>query len=317
MLISIIAGEELLLPYNAHETPDMQEMVSTRTAYSKVLVEIKYYEGADASSSSTSLESELYPRQLASLLETAGSQGFHTLPFKGYIKEQSRYVYFFDYPPLAGDVPPQSLHNLIASKEKLSLKLRFHIAHTISRSISAFHSDGWVHKSVSSYAIKFFFKTTGACDFENPYLTDFELSRPDTGETRLIGQNSDPEGYIYQHPERQGFPTRFTKAHDIYSLGVVLLEIGLWEPAKKMYNDYAREFRRREPLVGSLSPSTIRKNLLGDASRRLEHRMGLAYKEAVVSCLSDEIKEYLKQDDFAMVFQKMVVQKVDIKRLSE
>ena len=306
-----------MLPYNANGVPNIQEMIIAHTANPKVLVESKYYEGADTSGSGASSESELYPRQLASLLETAGSHGFRTLPFKGYIKEQSRYVFFFDYPPQAGDSVPKSLYDLIHFKEKLSLKLRFHIAYTVSRSISAFHADGWVHKSISSHAIKFFFNTAGVCDFENPYLTDFELSRPDTGETRLIGQNSDPEEYIYQHPDRQGSPTRFTKVHDIYSLGVVLLEIGLWEPAHKMYNDYVREFRKREPHLGSLSATTIRKNLLGDASRRLEHRMGLAYKEAVVSCLSDEFQECLKQDDFAMVFQKLVVQKVDIKRLLE
>ncbi len=34
----------------------------------------------------------------------------------------------------------------------------------------------------------------------------------------------------YQHPEKRWDPTvRYSRAHDIYSLGCVLLEIGLWE----------------------------------------------------------------------------------------
>jgi hypothetical protein len=40
------------------------------------------------------------------------------------------------------------------------------------------------------------------------------------------------EDCIYQHPDRWGADTeyRFSMLHDIYSLGVVLLEIGLWKP---------------------------------------------------------------------------------------
>jgi len=295
----------------------MQKLIATRAANTRVLVESKSYEGLRMDDSNVHSESELYPLQLASLLETAGSHGFHTLPFKGYLKEQSSYLFFFDYPPQAGDNTPHSLYDLIISQEKFSLKLRFHIAHTVSRSISAFHSDGWVHKSISSQAIKFFFNTTGSCDYDNPYLTDFGLSRPETGETRLIEQESGQGGYIYQHPERHGSPIRFNKVHDIYSLGVVLLEIGLWESARNMYDDYLKALRKRAPELENLSPGMIRKGLLGDASRRLEHRMGPAYKEAVLSCLSDEFREYLGGGNFAMAFQKLVVQKVDIKRLLE
>lgn len=37
---------------------------------------------------------------------------------------------------------------------------------------------------------------------------------------------------IYRHPKRQGLQLdeRYNMKHDIYSLGVCLLEIGLWEP---------------------------------------------------------------------------------------
>jgi hypothetical protein len=35
----------------------------------------------------------------------------------------------------------------------------------------------------------------------------------------------------YQHPEKRYNPlVRYSRTHDIYSLGVLLLEIGLWKP---------------------------------------------------------------------------------------
>jgi hypothetical protein len=40
---------------------------------------------------------------------------------------------------------------------------------------------------------------------------------------------------IYRHPRRWGVPTEsFNAIHDIYALGVVLLEIGMWRKVKTM-----------------------------------------------------------------------------------
>lgn len=65
------------------------------------------------------------------------------------------------------------------------------------------------------------------------------------------------------------------------------------------------------------SPSLIRKIPLGDSGGRLRHRMGSAYKYAVVLCFSDEFNNYLEKDDFAMTFQKLIMQNLDIKKLLE
>lgn len=44
---------------------------------------------------------------------------------------------------------------------------------------------------------------------------------------------------IYRHPYRQGLQPqeRYNIGHDIYSLGVCLLEIGLWESLKTTKSD--------------------------------------------------------------------------------
>ncbi|KAF4540152.1 Het-s domain protein [Lasiodiplodia theobromae] len=66
--------------------------------------------------------------------------------------------------------------------------------------------------------------------------------------------DNDLERNLYRHPDRQGRPkTSFSKLHDIYALGVVLLEIGLWEMALSLYQRAAR----RLPPGQTLSPAAI------------------------------------------------------------
>ena len=67
-----------------------------------------------------------------------------------------------------------------------------------------------------------------------PYLVGFSYAR--RGTARSTGSSrADWRNEIYRHPERQGAelgidPEVYYKAyHDVYSLGVVLLELGLWE----------------------------------------------------------------------------------------
>ena len=63
----------------------------------------------------------------------------------------------------------------------------------------------------------------------------FDLPSPLGSPASLQWILFEPSRDIYRHPERQGQPTTpFKKIHGIYSLGVVLLEIGPWEPAIKL-----------------------------------------------------------------------------------
>lgn len=264
---------------------------------------------------------ELYGPQLARLLRTAGEHSFHTLPFNSYAwnAEKTQYMFLFDYPPNTSDRMPKSLNDFIKASElepkyKLVLSQRFSVAQTMAHAISAFHSDGWLHKSIRSHAVKFFFLADSRkCDFENPYLTDFEFSRPLGGVTRLAPQAIDLEHDLYRHPDRHGLPgTSFGKMHDIYSLGVVLLEIGLWETARHVHDEVVK-YEREGDSLDPLNPQEIKEAYLLDARERLAHRMGTSYQEAVVACLDGDWDELVGSRDFAKEFYKRVVQKVDIK----
>ncbi|KAI8161498.1 hypothetical protein K4K49_001745 [Colletotrichum sp. SAR 10_70] len=265
---------------------------------------------------------ELYGPQLARLLRTAGEHSFRTLPFNSYASndEKTQYMFLFDYPPNTSDLTPKSLNDFIKSsvfdsKYKLELRQRFFVAQTMAQAIGAFHADGWLHKSIRSHAVKFFFlPDSHKCDFANPYLTDFEFSRPLGGVTRLAPQAIDLDYDVYRHPDRHGLPgTSFSKTHDIYSLGVVLIEIGLWETARYIHDGVIECERRGDPSLECLKPQEIKDAFLQDATDRLDHRMGKSYREAVIECLDGDWDEYVGSRDFAKEFYKRVVQKVDIK----
>jgi hypothetical protein len=92
-----------------------------------------------------------------------------------------------------------------------------------------------VHESFRSENILFFprllktqesTKSEDRLDISRPWVMGFEFSRPEF-DFSSGRPDKDVARNIYRHPERQKQPQRpFSKVHDIYSLGVVLLEIG-------------------------------------------------------------------------------------------
>ncbi|KAF3808238.1 hypothetical protein GCG54_00006856 [Colletotrichum gloeosporioides] len=263
---------------------------------------------------------ELYGKQLARLLHIAGQNSFRTLQLNSYAwdAEKAQYMFLFNYPANASSHKPKSLNDLILSKDfqhdKLELGDRFYVAHTIASAVGIFHSDGWLHKSIRSHAIKFFFMKKEPkifCDFKSPYLTDFEFSRPVGGVTRLIQQAFDPDYEVYRHPDRHGLPnTSYIKMHDIYSLGVVLLEIGLWQTARDTYDEVAEPGPNGKV---SIDPYELKEIFLQDARERLPHRMGKAYQEAVIACLDGNWDHLTSESALGEEFLRQVVRKVDIK----
>ncbi|OJD40375.1 protein kinase-like [Diplodia corticola] len=172
---------------------------------------------------------------------------------------------------------------------------------------------GWVHESFRSDNILFFpdqEQSGDSCkdgipsrlDWSQPWLLGFEFSRPETffsnGE-----EDSCIEREIYRHPDRQGKPAvPFNKLHDIYALGVVLLEIGLWQPAITICKDQLR--RTRDPL-------TIHQLLVRRAEKYLGQKTGPKYRKAVLDCLRGDfgVTEDSKEDlKLQQVFRLQVVE---------
>ncbi|KAF6789643.1 hypothetical protein CSOJ01_14756 [Colletotrichum sojae] len=257
-------------------------------------------------------------RQLAALLVAAGEHDLQTLPLKSYVDNPDghHFVFSFGFPEGASDKVPVSLWTILSEKSPApSLPLRFHIALTISRAIAAFHADGWLHKEISSSSILFFFDKDDRCMYLRPYLVNFDYSRPDTAETNMTADDGLARN-VYRHPHRQGSRpnVRFNKTHDLYALGVVLLEIGVWRTALSMRN--AR--MKHEGITSSRTIGPMREIFEAETSQRLAHTMGPAYQKAVRCCLDGTFEDFLRRDSiFALKFQSKVVKNVDPDRVRQ
>ena len=247
--------------------------------------------------------------KLASLLASSGDNDLGTLPFKGLLHqpELSRHAFVFHFPSDTLTSEAVSLHSVIATQapgNAWPLESRFAVAQSLARSIAKLHIDGWIHKSIRSHAVVFFKNRTDSNLLVNsPYLVDFEYSRPESGSTVRL-HLSDPERNLYRHPDLQDVdPSSSSMVHDIYSLGVVLLEIALWQTVGDIYKRTKKE----------LNASGLQKLYLDGTRKKVGHTMGSSYQSVVLACLDSKYKDQTRRRDFPRIFHEEVLQKLTTK----
>ncbi|CAG9981791.1 unnamed protein product [Clonostachys byssicola] len=226
-------------------------------------------------------------RRLSELLKAPKDAGFRTLHCTGYENEELTHQYRFSFsiPEKFHGFQKMSLNDVIVSakgKRRPSLNDRLRIAHILARAVQKWHIVGWVHQGISSHDIIFFRdKTTKKIDYSEPFLHGFEFARPDSDPSIGVGRALDDIKFnIFRHPERQGTARKgHQKKHDLYSLGVVLLEIGLWQDA--------RDIVRSKPGV-TLTAADLQTMLQKDCRDRLAHFIGTSYQAVVDICLSSD-----------------------------
>ncbi|KAF3933590.1 hypothetical protein ABW19_dt0205691 [Dactylella cylindrospora] len=193
-----------------------------------------------------------------------------------------------------------------------SLNDRFLFARRIVTSVCFFHSFDWVHKDItSSNSIviqPYDPDNIGQIDDDvtdedlaslaktdpkysripyslgHPYLVAFEKAREDSKDTDPRDPNERWvwQANIYRHPAVQygiKTPQKHTTKHDLYSLGVVLLELGLWESLAKKYESKLSKLREKD----------LTKALIKIAREDLPPLVGQRYAAAVIRCLEDNI----------------------------
>jgi serine/threonine protein kinase len=131
-----------------------------------------------------------------------------------------------------------------------SLTSRIALCHALSEIVEKLHAVDWVHKGLRSHNV-IFFKTDdddndnsdeegddwSSIDFTQPYISGFDYSRPAQNE-ELTEKPPENAAYdIYRHPRVHGSAlprdpntSPYKKSYDIYSLGIILLEIAYWKP---------------------------------------------------------------------------------------
>lgn len=237
-------------------------------------------------------------RGLATKLRSADPLAHGLLRCRGVVKRldvSKQYIVSFDFifriPESMGE--PKGLRGLLMTADtEHSLSDRFNVARQLARSVSYVHTYGFVHKNVRPETIVVFGR--GDLDLGIPFLLGFERSRSAGGRTLRHGDEV-WEKNLYRHPQRQGIKPEedFVMQHDIYSLGVCLLEIGLW----KSLLDFPESGGTPVPSPITPAASVCEKNqirkatlmkesLVQIAKEALPKRMGTKYTQVVVNCLT-------------------------------
>jgi hypothetical protein len=252
-------------------------------------------------------------RDLAARLSQADPFEFGLLSCKGVMypdpKQRDPAFQFVLRIPQGMEVLQSLRQLLLNSDEHISLSRKFRIAVELAKSVSSVHMFNFVHKSLRPESV--------LC-FEDPqssqsrtFLVGFDGFRSADGGTNLIG-DIDWDKNVYRHPLRQGnHPVEaFKMQHDIYSLGVCLLEVGLWQSfvgyspgavrpqacTSQVYTDFTAWLQKTREITASATSAQnsflnavafrLRDYLVELAKEKLPHRMGDQFTEIVLTCLT-------------------------------
>ncbi|KAI5303028.1 hypothetical protein KEM56_000106, partial [Ascosphaera pollenicola] len=247
-------------------------------------------------------KAQLFPSQkrlfqmhhdLSRLIDNAQVAHLGLLKFIGYYIDasNSRYAFVYHVPPSFaqrtralspsnGAVKPRPLASLLYPPNDRQdalpphLENRFFLAYNLALAVLHLRSQNVVHGNINSHNILVFPTSANALDetsddvcpeFIYPYLASF--AHLDNTDNQLAPE---PVSFkMYRHPDdNRIISDRSAWAYDFYSLGLVLLEIGLWTPLSALWKM-------------KYDNSTFKSRLEKFYVKRLGSKCGSAYMKAV------------------------------------
>ncbi|KAF2464351.1 uncharacterized protein BDR25DRAFT_272081 [Lindgomyces ingoldianus] len=286
---------------STHSSTNPWKTDGSKTIETPVLVEYAAFDSAYRATE-VSPPTDRLEKLLSILVNLTNEQSFHgTLTCLGYFEDpkQPRFGLVFELPPFVYSGPtdsskfleelrPVTLLNVLQTGSKSlhnsnsatpPLEDRFRLAFTLALTFSKIHGEHFVHKDVNSSNILVFRKSRRQSPnskalhyaLRSPVICSFDLfSEYDVEPTDKM-----PTLNIYRHPEDPKFTGDQAKEYgpqfDLYGLGLILLEIGLWQPLSDLWKaKYTlADFKQRVEEV---------------YIRRLASKCGTAYMQAVRDC---------------------------------
>lgn len=206
---------------------------------------------------------------------------------------------------------PRALRDvLLNSPPPETLTHRLLLAQNLAKSVGFVHTFGFVHKNVRPESILNFEASPGS-PHPSVFLVGFENFRKEEGGTQRLGDQTF-DGNLYLHPNRQGTSPqeKYVMQHDIYSLGVMLLEVGFW----KSFVEYGLDDGNVRPtaLLGAPPAAgggqllryvmfSAQDHFLDLARSELPKVMGTEYARVVetcLTCLDDNNDDFGDQSEF-------------------
>lgn len=226
------------------------------------------------------------------LREDAYTAQFRALKCLGYYVEdvgttETRPGLVFENPSgVDSSALPVPLLELLKNHPKPSLSDRLRLIKILSDCIERLHAVDWLHKGLRSQNILFFNHTESRVDYGQPFLSGFDYSRPEHADFMSevpphIGLED-----LYRHPAVQGSPRDdahgfgFKKHHDIYSLGIIMLEIIYWKPIAGVLG-----FSKKQVELPSETARVKGILLNGQFADDVRGYIGDTVSEVVTSCL--------------------------------
>ena len=191
---------------------------------------------------------------------------------------------------------PICLHDHITNTQKTpngapSLGFRFQIARQLSMIISNLFLIGCRHKNLRASNILFFEQSKA----KSIHLVGFADSRSAQEDDEFCGKNSslvpyDSNDDLYRPlcvrnlNDSDGRSPHWQSRWDIYSLGILLLEIGLWRTASQMRRRH-QQLRDRDSEQNIIGMHEFHSNTVPREVEKLPFRVGSIYADVTKECL--------------------------------
>ncbi|KAE8408839.1 hypothetical protein BDV37DRAFT_237447 [Aspergillus pseudonomiae] len=238
------------------------------------------------------------------LKQSSALEGVNVLPCRGHFldKANHRYGLVFQFPEGTHTSAPITLQARLVDDLQAKPRVyrdyedRLRAAHTLIITMYQLLCANWLHKNLTSENILIFEDSPHPFNLPVPHIGGFDFTRRDADleitesfASHYKTAYASIEKRLYWHPDRNARfekelrgkdssrppqPTeKYRRQYDVYSLGVVLLEIGLWCPLKRIWKDCGEDFDKfLSELTNTYTP-------------QLRGRMGRVYADIVRCCL--------------------------------
>lgn len=264
---------------------------------------------------------------LGLLLHEAAESEFGNLPCLGFFEDigSDRYGFVYNL-PLTQTIPLDPAPNILTLSEILTDKhypqptfaQRMSLAASLARYIRELHTVGWLHKAVLSSNVIFLFDSSGsASGYTRPYLAGYGYARAANPTEFSETLDATPEVSIYCHPDSLSAGREpYRKTFDVFSLGMTIIEIGLWRPLWEIFSDGITGY------VGNTAQDIVNRTMArrqeyleGQDSEAIMAQLGrtcpVAYTEAVKLCIWPEKLEGVDDLEESIVLQSKVLDKLE------
>ena len=200
-------------------------------------------------------------------------------------RRRGRLGFVFEKPfPNAGN--PVSLRYLVNNERKPLLTDRISLAKVVANSLMSLHSVNWLHKRLSSHNVIFFPDGDGIIDYTSPFLAGFDYARPASRKDMTEIPSQNPEHDMYRHPFTHGFGPwegrhGYKRTFDIYSLGIVFVEVANWETVDRVLN-LGDPKALDDSTLANIQKRLLEENIHIEA---VGSNAGHRYRDATRSCL--------------------------------